>query len=174
MSNGDGNGNGNSTRIPLSVSLFGTATVVIGIAVISAFWMLSDPRTEIRSIKDNYLQLREHEEFKSRVDRTFQQLADQNHQQEEKFLSRNEFDRWKYEHDKLTIAVQADIAEMKRTLQSTSTAMAHAEKDKAVLDAFEKRLDNIRADVSALMRQSHAPFPATSPATAWPSPDARR
>jgi hypothetical protein len=43
-----------------------SAAIALGLALITAFWSLADPRAEIKDIKSTYLTLREHEEFVTR------------------------------------------------------------------------------------------------------------
>ena len=48
--------------------------IIIAITVVGAIWRLADPRSDITSIKANYLSLREHEEFVSRFKADIQRL----------------------------------------------------------------------------------------------------
>jgi len=58
---------------PIVVSLIGTG--IIG--VLAAFWQLSDPRADIKSIRDTYLTLREHTEFAQRFTRDVARLEEE-------------------------------------------------------------------------------------------------
>jgi hypothetical protein len=69
-----------------------TVVVTIGLAVLGAFWQLSDPRFEIRDIKSNYLTIREHQEFQARLDRDIKRLETMEADQNANFVTKREMD----------------------------------------------------------------------------------
>ncbi len=60
------------------------STVVVVLTIIGGFWSLADPRTELKAIRDNYLTIREHQEFQNRVTRDIQRLEAENQVQASK------------------------------------------------------------------------------------------
>lgn len=64
-----------------------TILIMIGVAVLGAFYTLIDPRSDIKDIRASYLSLREHLAFETRVARDIVRLEGENAKQ----VSRDEF-----------------------------------------------------------------------------------
>src|SRR4051812_45038458 len=58
------NGNGDGGRY---LGIINSGAIALLIAIMAGFWSLADPRGEIKSIRDNYLSLREHNVFAERL-----------------------------------------------------------------------------------------------------------
>lgn len=54
-----------------------SAAIAVGMAALTAFWSMADPRSEIKEIKSSYLSLREHNEYRSGVRRDIDRLDNQ-------------------------------------------------------------------------------------------------
>lgn len=72
-----------------------TIVVTVGLAVLAAFWQLSDPRNEIKNIREGYLSVREHNEFAARIAADIKRLEDENRRQ----MTVETFRAWKDERD---------------------------------------------------------------------------
>jgi predicted nucleic acid-binding Zn-ribbon protein len=48
--------------------------VVIGLAIVGAFWALADPRSEIKDIKARYLTVREHLDLVNRINTDIERI----------------------------------------------------------------------------------------------------
>lgn len=55
-----------------------SAALVLGLAIIAAFWALADPRADIRDIKSSYTTLREHNDLITRMDSNFKRIEENN------------------------------------------------------------------------------------------------
>ena len=78
----ESNGRNNLTN-PIIVTII----VTVGLAVLAAFWQLSVPRNDIKTLRDdlrnNYLTIREHEEFIRRVTADLVRVEQENRDQNE-------------------------------------------------------------------------------------------
>jgi hypothetical protein len=135
------NGNGGKQPHPFSQIAI-SATIALGIALITAFWSLADPRADIKSIKDGYLSIREHDEFKSRVERTLAELAAQNLNQNQVFMSKAEFERWKGERDVYIRLIQREIEEVQKQKVNNELLKAQIERLEQELGIVTKRQDD--------------------------------
>jgi len=73
-----------------------TVIVTIGLAVLGAFWQLSDPRSEIKRLNEdlhsNYLTIREHQEFQARIAKDISRLEAEQILQNQSLVQRSEAD----------------------------------------------------------------------------------
>jgi hypothetical protein len=58
-----------------------SAMIATGLALLAAFWALADPRADIKEIKNNYLTLREHDEFVRRFTSDINRVEQTNREQ---------------------------------------------------------------------------------------------
>jgi len=65
-----------------------SAGIALSLALLAAFWALADPRAEIKNIRENFLTIREHNEFQARVKSDISRLEDENRHQ----VRREEFE----------------------------------------------------------------------------------
>lgn len=117
---------------PYTTQIVATGVVTIGLAILAAFWAYADPRAEIRSIKDNYLTVREHQEFQTRVARDITRLEQENKHQ----VGNDTFKAWKDERDGV-------IAEIQRRLNEHVTREESAQRDKQIAE-LEKQIAELR------------------------------
>ncbi len=71
--------NGYTAHMPLVIS-----TIVVLLTIMGGFWSLADPRSELKNIRENYLTIREHQEFQNRVTRDILRLESENQLQASK------------------------------------------------------------------------------------------
>lgn len=55
-----------------------SAGVVLALALVAAFWALADPRSEIKSIRENFLTIREHNEYRDAVKEDLRRIEQNN------------------------------------------------------------------------------------------------
>ena len=67
-----------------------SAAIALGLALLAAFWALADPRADIKEIKNNYLTLREHEEFVRRFTADLARVEQDNRLQNSEMATRSE------------------------------------------------------------------------------------
>src|SRR4051812_38179868 len=93
------NGNGTGTGSGHYLGLINSGAIALLIAMFTGFWSLADPRGELKNIRENYLTLREHIEFASRLQLDTVRLDKVNNEQWRELLPMNEWNSWKVAHD---------------------------------------------------------------------------
>ena len=98
-----------------------SATIALGLALLTAFWSLADPRAEIKNIEanisQNYLTIREHAEYRDRIQKDILRLEEQNDQQAGKMQVQADIQWLRQEIDQLRRemeAMQRDIHQHER------------------------------------------------------------
>lgn len=113
-----------------------TVVVTVGLAVLAAFWQLSDPRSEIKTIREGYLSVREHNEFAARIAADIKRLEDENRRQ----LSVDTFRAWKDERDGVIrqLTERANKAVLQSEVQAVWTQR------RAELDDIKRQIEVLR------------------------------
>jgi len=113
-----GNGEGGSRANWQLIIVVCLTTLGAAGAVVGAFWSLADPRAEVRAIRENYLTLREHEEFVRRFNSDIARIEGENRTQ----ISRTEVETvWKRR--------AAELAEMHKQLDDLRGELQLHERD---------------------------------------------
>jgi len=63
-----------------------SAIIALGVGLLTAFWSLADPRAEIKIIRDTYLTIREHAEYRDGVRSDLDRLRER----DKDFMTRSE------------------------------------------------------------------------------------
>jgi hypothetical protein len=123
------------TNMPLIVS-----TMVLLLTILGGFWSLADPRGELKSIRDSYLTVREHEEFVHRFNKDITRIETENRLQEEHFQTLLNARQSKDAADQATIRLEKRIDDLVTELRALRQyTQMHIDRDS---DRFSKGGDN--------------------------------
>lgn len=87
-----------------------SAVIALGLALVTAIWSLADPRAEIRTIRETYLTLREHNEYREGIKEDIHRLESRYGEQ----ITRAEVEQvWKLQADELK-TIHLQLEELRR------------------------------------------------------------
>ncbi len=114
--------------------LVAPAVIATVVSLVAAFWSLADPRNEIRRIETDYLQIREHNEFRDRVRQDLERIEQENVRQNKVGLTR---------HEAMEVWAQrrSELDEMRRRIDALTEALARHERDDRLLDKGKVPID---------------------------------
>lgn len=124
-----------SSYLPIIIS-----TAVVMLTIVGGFWSLADPRAELKNIRDNYLSIREHEEFVRRFDRDVERL---DHLQVQ--LHRDKLDTTTAEN--LHKSLDNEIVRLQQDSVSKAEFYTLVKERENQISRLQKELDNLQAQV---------------------------
>lgn len=127
MSGGTTNGNGFIPRYGMIIS-----TVTVAIIVVGGFWgaVINPITTRMEKLENNHLTVREHEEFKLRIDKDLTRLNDH--------MSRGEV-------NERMLSLASRIADQQRQIDDIRKAYAEIFPSTKVIDQLFNRIDKLES-----------------------------
>ena len=133
---------GSSSSPSLATAII-SILVVVSLAVLGAFWQLSDPRGDIKDIRANYLTVREHNEFTTRIARDVARIEEENNRQNARMLAAETFQAWEKENAATVAEInkrlddkvsRSDIEALSRQVEVLFRMMHEHERDDRLLN----------------------------------------
>src|SRR3954470_20279614 len=137
--------NGNGIAAPNYLGLINSGAIALIVAMLAGFWSLADPRGDLRSIRDTYLTLREHNEFAGRLllDATRNDKVNENQWRE--LLTVREWNLWRAQND-MTIAMLQKHLE---GVINRDELAIYASRQQVTIDSLRREIDQIDKALNA-------------------------
>jgi hypothetical protein len=140
VANGDGGPAGGHY-----LGLINSGAIALLIAMFAGFWSLADPRGELKTIRESFLTLREHNEFAARVQLDTVRLDKVNGEQWRELVTMREWLVWKADREASLNLVQKhlDGVVMRPELE------ALVAKQTIIIDSLRREIDQIDKVINA-------------------------
>lgn len=127
------------------LGLINSGAIALLIAMFTGFWSLADPRGELKTIRESYLSLREHNEFAARVQMDVVRVDKVNNEQWRELLTMREWTTWRAERDAAVAVTQKRF----ETVVTKAELDAFVSRQQVVVESLRREIDQIDKVINA-------------------------